>query len=440
MRIASRITATAALILMVAGCATVKKEVHDPNDLSYIYNPLRSQAPPVYRIFHQSDAVTELSLKFYAQNLNFSQANPEGISQASMVLMYRLFDISDGRVPIDTAMKNLSMPEQDGRRDYIFNIPLEAPAGSIYEVEIVLRDIIRNSRTQRYIRFDKRNSYNRYNFQVRSHSDYKEIYTPILRENEFFNLLSPNRHIDSLRIDYYQPFDRVPDKPYLLLPERSIEMVPDHTVTLPYSDTVAIMLPRRGVYHFRADSLEMEGYTLCNFGDDYPVMNRPGAMIEPLIYLTDQITVDTLLNHPRPKIALDNFWVGTTDNMEKARELIRIYYNRVLYANLYFTSYKEGWRTDRGMIYIIYGPPDKVYKSVGGERWGYKRPRVKSGWGIRYVVEEQMLYFTFSLRENFFSNNHYTLIREESLTTLWEDAVRSWRNGVVFRTDTPTNL
>ena len=440
MKEASRIMATAALILMVAGCATVKKEVRDPNDLSYIYNPLRSEAPPAYRIFHQSDQITELSLKFYAQNLNFSQANPEGISQASLVLMYRLFDISTGRVPIDTAMMNLVMPEQTGRRDYIFNIPLQAPAGSVYEVEIILRDIVRNSRTQRYIRFDKQNSYNRYNFQVRSHFDYKEIYTPILRESEFFNLLSPNRHIDSIWIDYYQSFDRVPDKPYLLLPERKIEMIPNNTVTLPYSDTIPIMLPRRGVYHFRTDSLEMAGYTLFNFGDDYPIMNRPGAMIEPLIYLTDQVAVDTMLNHPRPKIALDNFWVGTTGNMEKARELIRIYYNRVLYANLYFTSYKEGWRTDRGMIYIIYGPPDKVYKTISGERWGYRRPKVKTSWGIRYRVEEQLLYFTFSLKENYFSNNDYTLIREESLTTLWEDAVRSWRNGVVFRTETPTNL
>jgi hypothetical protein len=81
-----------------------------------------------------------------------------------------------------------------------------------------------------------------------------------------------------------------------------------------------------------------------------------------------------------------------------------------------------------------------VYKTVDGERWGYKRPRVRTGWGIRYRVEEELLWFNFSFRENLFSNNHYTLLREESLTTLWEDAVRSWRNGVVFRTDTPTNL
>ena len=64
----------------------------------------------------------------------------------------------------------------------------------------------------------------------------------------------------------------------------------------------------------------------------------------------------------KPKVALDDFWIKCGGNIDKARELIRIYYTRVFYSNYYFTSYKEGWRSERGMIYIIYGPPDKVYK------------------------------------------------------------------------------
>ena len=31
-----------------------------------------------------------------------------------------------------------------------------------------------------------------------------------------------------------------------------------------------------------------------------------------------------------------------------------------------FTSYKQGWKTDKGMIYIIFGAPDEVLKD--GER------------------------------------------------------------------------
>ena len=36
------------------------------------------------------------------------------------------------------------------------------------------------------------------------------------------------------------------------------------------------------------------------------------------------------------------------------------YYSRVSYANEHFRHFIEGWKTDRGMIYIIYGPPNYV--------------------------------------------------------------------------------
>lgn len=36
------------------------------------------------------------------------------------------------------------------------------------------------------------------------------------------------------------------------------------------------------------------------------------------------------------------------------------YYRRVAYANEHFSSYIEGWRSDRGMVFILLGPPNSV--------------------------------------------------------------------------------
>ena len=45
-------------------------------------------------------------------------------------------------------------------------------------------------------------------------------------------------------------------------------------------------------------------------------------------------------------------------------ELMEEYYIRVNYVNEYFNmSWKEGWETDFGMIYILFGPPDQVQRS-----------------------------------------------------------------------------
>ena len=43
-------------------------------------------------------------------------------------------------------------------------------------------------------------------------------------------------------------------------------------------------------------------------------------------------------------------------NIQKAE-----YFKRVDYANEHFRSgYRDGWKTDRGRVYIVYGPPDEV--------------------------------------------------------------------------------
>ena len=43
-------------------------------------------------------------------------------------------------------------------------------------------------------------------------------------------------------------------------------------------------------------------------------------------------------------------------------EMQEEYFRRVRYANQYFTVFRDGWRTDRGLIYIIFGPPSEVFR------------------------------------------------------------------------------
>jgi GWxTD domain-containing protein len=53
------------------------------------------------------------------------------------------------------------------------------------------------------------------------------------------------------------------------------------------------------------------------------------------------------------------------------------HYRRILYANEKYTAGISGWKTDRGMIYIKFGPPDRlVSKPAGGP---YERERKEGG-------------------------------------------------------------
>ncbi len=60
-------------------------------------------------------------------------------------------------------------------------------------------------------------------------------------------------------------------------------------------------------------------------------------------------------------------------------ELMNEYYKRVAYANIHFDSFVDGWETDMGMIYIIFGPPDEIDRFMVQQRqepyetWHYYR-------------------------------------------------------------------
>ncbi|MGA8597210.1 MAG: GWxTD domain-containing protein [Bryobacteraceae bacterium] len=68
-------------------------------------------------------------------------------------------------------------------------------------------------------------------------------------------------------------------------------------------------------------------------------------------------------------------------------------YRRIAYANEHYASGIPGWKTDRGMIYIKYGPPDEIDSHPSGG--SYERPIEEGGgetstypfedWRYRYI-------------------------------------------------------
>jgi len=357
-----------------------------------------------------------------------------------VLITVKLFNTSRGKFLADTAVYNINIVKEAGRQEYIYNVPLKVEKGIEYMAEIKILDRLRLQVVHSFVPFNTLSYNNKYNFRAQGHFGKNELFNPVLRVNEYVNLVYSRGPVDSLFISFYKPFREVPDPPSMLLPEKTLDYKPEQVVVIPYSDTMPMMFPREGIYLCTIGRNIKEGYTFLNMGASYPAMTTPEVMIEPLAYLASQDEVATLRSAIKPKVALDDFWIKCGGNVEKARELIRIYYTRVLYSNYYFTSYKEGWRSERGMIYIIYGPPDKVYKTSEEESWGYRKPVIKSSWGGRYRVSDEYLFFNFKKRENIYSDNDYYLSRSETLVTYWDQAISNWRKGIVFRLDNPEDI
>jgi len=143
----------------------------------------------------------------------------------------------------------------------------------------------------------------------------------------------------------------------------------------------------------------------------FPEYRRLQELIAPLRYITSQKEYKVV--ESGGKKAFDDFWIRTYSTKQLAVSAIRSYYNRVEQSNIFFTNYKQGWKTDQGMIYIVFGPPREVYRGPRTERWVY-------GDGSE---------FTFTRISTLFTDALYTLIRNRAYEEKWFTQIARIRNN-----------
>ena len=72
---------------------------------------------------------------------------------------------------------------------------------------------------------------------------------------------------------------------------------------------------------------------------------------------------------------IKQFWLRRDPTPETPENESQVeHYRRIAYVNDLYASSTPGWRTDRGRIYIVYGPPDEIesHPSDGVEFWRYR--------------------------------------------------------------------
>ncbi len=75
---------------------------------------------------------------------------------------------------------------------------------------------------------------------------------------------------------------------------------------------------------------------------------------------------------------IEQFWLRRDeDPSTPSNEFKAEHYRRIAYANEHFPAGYPGWLTDRGRIYILYGPPDQMENHSAGET--YDRPLREGG-------------------------------------------------------------
>lgn len=224
--------------------------------------------------------------------------------------------------------------------------------------------------------------------------------------------------MNSIYFAYYYGTDfEVADPPmYRIKRTVSKSMDIDSTFTL-YNDSI-FSLNKEGLYFIQSDTSSFSGIGLRIENDFYPRLSSIQKLSEPLIYLSTKEEIDKLLNSENVRASFETFWLTLGKSEELARDMIKNFYERIEESNRLFTNYKEGWKTDMGMLYTVVGPPDEVYRTEEKESWYYKNPG-----------KNQIVVFNFLKLKNLFTDNHYMLIRDNQYKSFWFRSIDTWRKG-----------
>jgi len=408
-------------ILLFASCTNQALKSIDSRDLSFMYKPGTVSFHPEFSVYHNSDTSTLLFVKLFPREFATAFDDEYGKQYFKVKFHYRIYKEPDTEKLKDSASVAIKSYQTQMTEDYVTYIPLSLKRKNSYTLEIISTDLISEKRSQHFIRVEKENSYSSQNFLITNADSKKPIFEYTVKNGTSFLLKNQRNATSKLFVKYYEAEIPAPMPPYYISTSKVLEINPDSLWEIQNYSQKEFALNKEGIYYFQTDSMADDGIALYKFNNYYPEIKTEMALLNPLIYLTSFREYKKLESYKNQKIAVDSFWINTANDINKARELIRIYYNRVKLANKYFTSYTEGWNTDRGMIFIVLGPPRNVYRSDDMEKWSY-------GHRTKYPVLE----FTFINNENPFTDNSYALQRDELYSQIWNQAVDTWRSGRVF--------
>jgi GWxTD domain-containing protein len=394
-----------------------QENLHKEN-IAATYRPNDTSVHPIYKIYHTDDST---SLVFYEVNLSelTYRANPDSsYHYAEARFHYELYMNYKAKLLVDSGSTTISDYENYGKNNSSLGyFPIKVKEGYSYVIKITLTDLNNNNSSINLLDIDKWDKLGRQNFYMKADDGLPMVYDYVERDKAYW-IITRDTTIQSAWVKFFKPNLQAARPPMSggMPNKRTIKS--DTTFKISFSNGVSqeMHFSKQGYYHIFLDSNQQKGFTVFQFTTHYPYISFPMQMVMPLRYLSTKTEFNKILAAKDKKKAVDDFWIKIAGNKDRARRMISLYYNRVQEANKLFYSDREGWMTDRGMIFIVFGPPDQVFRDANMETWTYG-----------YQKNNKSLRFNFYKTNNPFSNADFLLDRTPAYSTPWNNTMEIWR-------------
>lgn len=287
--------------------------------------------------------------------------------------------------------------------------------GSDYQLTVYVADEMSKKFISETLLIRKSDAYNDQNYLLTDANTDAVIFDQQAPERTRIKAIY-RKQTEGATVQYFKPSRVLALPPFVTNKTRPLPTTPDSTFKTKGSFT----LDRAGLYFMQVHDTLTSGISLVCTEKNFPKLTQAADLVHALRYITQTKEFQTMIEATDPKAAVDSFWLKRAGSHDRGKVLIKEFYGRVQRANQHFTDIKAGWKTDRGLIFIIYGEPDLVTLNDARAYWEYRNERTGA-----------KLSFTFHRQPNRFFFDYMTLQRHPNYENSWHKAVYEWRKGII---------
>ncbi|MFP4288293.1 MAG: GWxTD domain-containing protein [Bacteroidales bacterium] len=391
-------------------------------NLNHLYDQEDQIFNASYVVKHIDRQKSTIEFFVNSETLLYTRSARENEYTADMGFSWFLYESYENKTLVDSAFHLVkdtltgTDPVMVSRK---FTIETQLPGK--YVLLVQFQDMKRNAVEQKIMDFDKSHPYTARFFQFENKQE-KVYYPPFFISSEEQLWIHYNDSIDiDMSYNFYTLPSSVPAAPYVAdNPAQDSGYNP-----LAEQDSGSFKIKKgsgrvkqsdKGLYYYHLRFRPDQGFCVHAWHEGFPSLVNAPDMIPPLRYITARKEYEQMLNFGNDFLSLERFWNASAGNPDRGRELMNKYNQRVERSNALFSSYKPGWQTDKGMIYIIYGKPDKVFRYNDREIWQYPE-----------TMNMPAVDFTFNRIDHPLSEDNFVLDRKPEYRNSWNLAVSVWR-------------
>jgi GWxTD domain-containing protein len=424
----TRTYATALLCALLAWGCSSSTPVSKRDNFAYLYGKGGSQMSFDARVHHTTPDRSRVYYKLGTRDLLYKSDGTGGPFHARVRISYESYNAYGSKVLLDSASTMIDDEAEDPSEDkeLIGSMDLRRKEQSSFILKVMAHDLNRDQSSTVFIRVEKGSAGLRQYFMPVDTAKGLPLFTDhfdgrtvrVRCEVCAGQELSGAHYVANTALPvpvFSSSYSNAPPTP---------AVAPDSTfrVQVDADGLFTMDLSKPGVYHVKPDSSTSAGYSFFSVNEAFPYVSDAEDMLKPMRYITSNQEYERIAKAPNMRHAIERFWIDAAGDRERAREAIRIYFSRVENANRHFTSEVEGWRTDRGLVHIIFGTPNSIFKNDNSETWIFGEEN-----------NLMSLTFNFKKQKGPFSDNDLVLDRDPMLKGAWYRNVESWRNGRVYQ-------